>query len=254
MAGISEREDAIYMANLYEMSERYQEMADTMTSVAESKTELIDEERKLLSVAYKNIIGTKRASWRVAAAIEAKEEQKGKSPFLKIARQFRKDIQREITEVCEKVITLLDVSLLPFCVSCESKVFFLKMKGDYLRYKCECQNGVERKESAEKALNAYSAGIDEATKSLNPTMPIRLSIFLNYAVFLYEIMNAPAKAIQCARAAFEDGMDHVDEMAEDSYKDATLILQLLRDNLSLWMSDENMPEEVEAQKNKQNSE
>ena len=71
---MADREDRVYMAKLAEQAERYDEMLESMKSVATYDTELTVEERNLLSVAYKNVIGARRASWRIISSIEAKEE------------------------------------------------------------------------------------------------------------------------------------------------------------------------------------
>ena len=76
-----------------------------------------------------------------------------------------------------------------------------------------------------------------AEKDLAVTHPIRLGLALNYSVLQYEVQNCPDDACKMARTAFEDAIAELDNVAEDSYKDSTLIMQLLRDNLTLWTSD-----------------
>ena len=65
-----------------------------------------------------------------------------------------------------------------------------------------------------------------------------MGLALNFSVFYYEVLNMPEEACSMARKAFEDAIAELDNVSEDSYKDSTLIMQLLRDNLTLWTSDE----------------
>lgn len=110
-------------------------------------------------------------------------------------------------------------------------------KGDYHRYLAEFATGDSRKQAAENALVAYKAASDIAMQDLAPTHPIRLGLALNFSVFYYEILNSPDRACRLAKAAFDDAIAELDNLSEDSYKDSTLIMQLLRDNLTLWTSD-----------------
>jgi 14-3-3 protein epsilon len=109
-------------------------------------------------------------------------------------------------------------------------------KGDYLRYLAEFTSGEERDKASENAGTAYNEA-STASQSLAPTHPIRLGLALNYSVYYYEIINDPKKACSIAKNAFDDSMSELDSLNEDSYKDSTLIMQLLRDNLTLWTSD-----------------
>ena len=84
---------------------------------------------------------------------------------------------------------------------------------------------------------AYKAASDIAMTELAPTHPIRLGLALNFSVFYYEILNSPDRACRLAKAAFDDAIAELDTLSEESYKDSTLIMQLLRDNLTLWTSD-----------------
>ncbi len=115
--------------------------------------------------------------------------------------------------------------------------FEIRRKGDYYRYLAEFLSGGDRKESAEQSLIAYKAATDVAMNDLVPTHPIRLGLALNFSVFYYEILNSPERACRLAKAAFDDAIAELDTLSEESYKDSTLIMQLLRDNLTLWTSD-----------------
>ncbi|KAF7394675.1 hypothetical protein HZH66_007849 [Vespula vulgaris] len=181
---------------------------------------------------------------------------------------------------------LLDKYLIPKASNAESKVFYLKMKGDYYRYLAEVATGETRNavvDDSQKAyqeafdiskskmqpthpirlglalnfsvfyyeiLNspdkasvvddsqkAYQEAFDIAKAKMQPTHPIRLGLALNFSVFYYEIINSPARACHLAKQAFDDAIAELDTLNEDSYKDSTLIMQLLRDNLTLWTSD-----------------
>jgi len=229
------REDYIYLARLSEQAERYDEMSNNMKKVAQLNEELSVEERNLLSVAYKNVVGSRRASLRIIGSIEQKEESRGKEDHLKKAKEYRKRVEKELTEICNDILEVLDKNLIPTSSTAESKVFYYKMKGDYHRYLAESTSGEPRQESAEKALAAYKAASD-ISQELLPTNPIRLGLALNFSVFYYEIMNSPDNAIQLAKQAFDNAIEQLESLTDDTYKDSTLIMQLLRDNITLWTS------------------
>jgi 14-3-3 protein epsilon len=233
----SSRENSVYLAKLAEQAERYEEMVENMKTVASTDQELSVEERNLLSVAYKNVIGARRASWRIVSSIEQKEESKGNEQQVTLIKEYRTKIEQELAKICDDILGVLDNSLIPAAGSGESKVFYYKMKGDYHRYLAEFALGDKRKDSADKSLEAYKAASDVAVTELPPTHPIRLGLALNFSVFYYEILNSPDRACHLAKQAFDDAIAELDTLSEESYKDSTLIMQLLRDNLTLWTSD-----------------
>lgn len=94
-----------------------------------------------------------------------------------------------------------------------------------------------RKEAADKSLESYQSATEIASSELPTTHPLRLGLALNFSVFYFEIMGQPEKACQLAKQAFDDAIAQLDSLSEESYKDSTLIMQLLRDNLTLWTSD-----------------
>ncbi|KAJ8424684.1 hypothetical protein Cgig2_014156 [Carnegiea gigantea] len=240
MAALSARDENVYMAKLAEQAERYEEMVEFMEKVvtAADGGELTVEERNLLSVAYKNVIGARRASWRIVSSIEQKEESRGNEDHVSTIRLYRSKIESELSSICDGILKLLDTKLIPAATSAaDSKVFYLKMKGDYHRYLAEFKTGSDRKEAAESTLSAYKSAQDIANAELPPTHPIRLGLALNFSVFYYEILNSPDRACNLAKQAFDEAIAELDTLGEDSYKDSTLIMQLLRDNLTLWTSD-----------------
>jgi len=126
--------------------------------------------------------------------------------------------------------------LIPNAQSDEATVFYYKMKGDYYRYMAEFTTEQKRKEAGENSLAAYKKALDVAEGKLPTTHPIRLGLALNFSVFYFEILTEPTKACDLAKKAFDEAIKDLDNLTEDSYKDSTVIMQLLRDNLTLWTS------------------
>lgn len=89
--------------------------------------DLTVEERNLLSVAYKNVIGARRASWRIVSSIEQKEEMKGHETQVSKIKQYREKIESELYEVCADILSLLDEHLIPSAKEREVQVFYYKM-------------------------------------------------------------------------------------------------------------------------------
>lgn len=238
---MSSKEENVYMAKLAEQAERYDEMADYMKKVSEAGSELSVEERNLLSVAYKNAVGSRRASWRIISSVEVKETSKEHTEAASRAKQYREVVEKELDEICQKVLDLLTKSLISGEVDSgkeEAQVFYYKMKGDYHRYIAEYKTDDAKKSASNAAREAYQAAMTIAETGLVVTHPIRLGLALNFSVFYYEVLNLPEEACAMARKAFEEAIAELDSVSEDSYKDSTLIMQLLRDNLTLWTSDD----------------
>jgi len=229
--------DNVYMAKLAEQAERYEEMVEYMKSVAkDAPDDLSLEERNLLSVAYKNVVGARRASLRIIGSIEGKEKTKpdGKSELI---GGYKAKVESELNTICQDILELLDSSLIKDTLTAEPNVFYQKMKADYYRYLAEFATGEEKKDHAKSANAAYKAATDAAA-GLAPTHPIRLGLALNFSVFLYEVQSSQSEACNLAKQAFDDAIAELDTLDEESYKDSTLIMQLLRDNLTLWTSED----------------
>jgi 14-3-3 protein epsilon len=234
------REHKVYYAKISEQAERYDEMADHMKEAAYMDSELDDEERTLLAVAFKQAVGQRRASWRVVCQAEKAEEEKGSALTAALARSYRKKIEAELKQLCQTVLTLLTDHLVPRCTSAVSKVNYHKAEGDYHRYICEISDDVDKTKEAQFAKHAYEDGTKVAEESLPVTSSARLGLALNFAVFYYEVMRSPGEAVPIARKAYEDAVREIDDLAEDSSKDSQIIMKLLSDNITLWTSESDM--------------
>lgn len=146
-------------------------------------------------------------------------------------------VEEELNVICDDILKLIENHLLNNATTGESKVFYNKMKGDYYRYLAEYSTGKARQDASENALVAYKAATEISKAQLEPTHPIRLGLALNFSVFYFEILNSPDRACTLAKTAFDEAIAELDTLNEESYKDSTLIMQLLRDNLTLWTSD-----------------
>jgi 14-3-3 protein epsilon len=155
----TERESKTFLARLCEQAERCGEVVTYVKGVAKIGGELTVDERNLLSVAYKNVVGTRRASWRIISSIEQKEESKGSEKHVPTIKEYRTKIEEELERVCQDVLDVLDESLIPNAATGESKVFYHKMKGDYHRYLAEFASGEKRKTAATAAHDAYKVSL-----------------------------------------------------------------------------------------------
>ncbi len=179
----------------------------------------------------------RRASWRALNVDENKNNP--------AVVRFRQVVEAELETLCKDVLELLEKTLIPHAEATEeAKVFYQKMAGDYFRYLAEFISNDELPELQRKSADYYKAAMETASTIMEPTDPVRLGLALNYSVCLYEIIKDRQAACQLAKNAFDQAILRLDRLDEQQYKDGTLILQLLRDNLTLWTSS---PDDNEAE-------
>eukprot|EP00954_Amorphochlora_amoebiformis_P029185 1392790-Amorphochlora_amoeboformis.AAC.1 len=261
----AKRDNLVFMARTAESAERYSDMCKIMKVLLVEWKEggkivpLDVEERNLLSVAYKvskssfqyqkteigglcfsahNVIGTRRASHRCLSTEEYKNND--------FINEYKTLIEKELDTICQEILGLLTNTLVPQVQekinagteeqkNNEALVFYLKMTGDYYRYLAEI---IQDESYKKQAKETYMKALDIAEKSLLPTHPIRLGLALNFSVCYYEILGDHTSACDLAKKAFDAAIAKLDSIDESSYKDSTLIMQLLRDNLTLWTAPE----------------
>jgi 14-3-3 protein epsilon len=151
------------MAKITEQTERFEDMLEAMNKVVQANADLTVEERNLLSVAYKNTIGSRRTAWRALNSIEKKEEQKG-SKNIGLLRGYKAKIEAELNKYCNEILSSIDNQLLQKSTNPEAQVFYHKMKGDYYRYISEYTSGADHNKAGDNAHEAYKAATEKAEK------------------------------------------------------------------------------------------
>lgn len=234
------RDEYIFLSKLYERADRFDDMINAIKEYINLEPNLTIEERNIFSSGYKNYISPKRASWRLLNSMEKKDAKKNAQnvPYIKLTKN---NITEEIKKICEEIQTIIDTKLLPNCneEDFESKVFYLKLKGDYYRYIAEITNDNQFESAVINADKSYKMAYTISEAELPIISSIRLGLALNYSVFYYEILNKTEEGCLIAKLAFEEAMKIIDELDKNKIKDAIIIIQILKENLILWTSEIN---------------
>ena len=231
----SEREVDIYVAQILDQTDLPNEMVNLMKRVIELNPDLSADERNLLSVAYKNAISPRRKGIRAIDEFLSDGTIMDNENRAEILREIKAKMFSELSELCNDVEELIDNQLLPASNSAEARVFYHKMKADYLRYVCEfMEDGDEKTETTEKTKYFYEEAINIAKNDIPPYKPSYLGLLLNYSVFLYEIMDHKEEALELSKKTYAESNQLLDDNSENSYQEASMILQLLHDNILLW--------------------
>jgi len=238
--GSDEEKTLESLSQAAEAAERYEDMVKIMEKLVASKLDknegLSPDQRNLLSVAYKNVVGAKRSSWRVL-------NDDSQFELENLVKNYKKKVEGELEATCLKILDVLqklsdqngervkgEENEAKKKELEECQVFYLKMIGDYYRYLTEAFPTNEYKEKCSKFYEDAMA----IAEGLEATHPTRLGLALNYSVCHYEILEQPKQACELAKKAFDEAIEKLDSLSDVSYRDSTLIMQLLRDNLTIW--------------------
>lgn len=225
-------EEKIFMVRVAEQAERFDDMFGFLKEVIGLKdSDFTTEERNLLSVGFKNLIGANRTAIRTIAAIEQNPKY---TKFNGALEAYKKKIEGELYDQCMSIVNLVKDKCLPKASNSESKAFFHKMAGDYYRYIAESAQGAKLEEVKVGAETQYAAAQKISDADLGACNPIRLGLALNFSVFYYEVKNDHKKACELGEAALQHALDKIDECDEETFRDAKSIIELLKENLSLW--------------------
>jgi len=223
------------MARVAEQAERFDDMVEYLQTVVKAKNEdFTTEERNLLSVGFKNQIGSKRTAIRTISAIEQNPKY---AKFNGALAAYKKRIEQELYNQCIAIVNIVKSNCMGVASTDETKAFFYKMIGDYYRYVAECAQGDQLDTVKNGALDNYQLA-QTTSESLNACNPIRLGLALNFSVFHYEVMNNHKVACELGERALSDALEKIDDVDEETFRDAKSIIELLKENLSLWKEEE----------------
>ena len=231
----ADRELKFFMARVADQAERHQDVVDIITKLANEDPNLTGDERNLLSVAYKALTSSRRNAIRTVSAFLEDDAIKDIPERNNQLEALKTKLLKELDDLCMQLINMVDNKLLPVANNAATKVFYEKLKADYYRYSVEFKTEEsERSKGSTQARASYERAMEVAKAELAKANPQFLGLALNYSVFLYEIDGKKNEAITLADETFKNAVGLLDELPEDDYSEATMVLQLLKDNVQLW--------------------
>ena len=231
---MNELEELSSLAQVALIAERYFDASKYIEELIKKKKEdLTKEEKNIFYKSFKYVVNSKRSAWLSINYLEEKEKNDER---MEIIKNYKNIIEKDILDICKNVITLINNFLLTKALIDESKMFYLKMKGDYYRYLCEFKALNENKNYLEESEKNYKNAI-ELSQNISWIGTIKLGLYLNYSVFIYEIKKDTKKAIQIAKEAVKSAKKYSDKIKEEEDKDAEITIQVLKENINYWEED-----------------
>jgi 14-3-3 protein epsilon len=235
MAGT--REENNFFAKLAEQAGRFEDMMKYTQKIVEISTAtgggLKEEERQLLSVAFKNSVNGKRQAVRVITQMEEQHASQGCSPGgIQAIAAYKEKVAGELRANCSDILTTLKQYLIPSASDVVGQVFYMKMEGDYHRYLAEFSTDATANHMQEAHV-AYMRA-QEAARALPATNSTRLGLTLNISVFFYEVQHQKDQAIQLALASLQEYQAALGSASPEDVRESEQIVQLLHENLGIW--------------------
>jgi len=233
------KEKWLWKAKLAQEANRFEDMARYMRQVAECGAPMTKDEDNMLAAAYKHVLDTKRSSRRTLVTVEQKVSVA--SWEAAVARNYRARVDDELRALCAEMLSVVDgwlTSDRPESSDPSTGVFYWKLCADYNRYAAEVTNDpVDRDVVVATSRAAYEQADRLGRSTLRPIDPIRLGLMLNYSVFLYQVCQQRRQGHDVAKHAYDKAVAEIDTIRGSMYDDSTLILRLIRDNLTIWIQE-----------------
>ncbi|XP_020691180.1 14-3-3 protein 10 [Dendrobium catenatum] len=201
------REGLIVLARLAADGNRYDHMFRYMRrliAIVAPDGPLTMHERKIFSMSCTILLEGHREAYRYVS--KAASESAGVDPQrAEAATEYLELIASEIAKHCTDVVGIIDICFLPAdtgpvgsAATPEARVFYKKMKGDFIKYMAEVKDGPEKEKIAQDAFMAYSSA-KEDEEQLPATNPTRLELELSLALFYFDIRCLPVAAYSVAK-------------------------------------------------------
>ncbi|KAL2612661.1 hypothetical protein R1flu_024353 [Riccia fluitans] len=232
------REEVLRVAEAAMRAEHYDEMVEAMEKIANTAVvgELTAKESNMLFQAFMYAIGSREACIRVISLIERKAWESGRKDHQHVMARYKERIRSETHALSERIIMLLDEYLIPNARNAESRVLYLKMKGDYHWRLADTEKKMpERGRQMELVLQAYKSAQVIAFQKLPPSNAIRLQLALNFSVFYHDMMGSFNTACSTAKEAIEAAKTDVGKQVKGNYPESKVSLDLLVRNYTCWM-------------------
>jgi 14-3-3 protein epsilon len=218
-----------FLARIYHTAGLSAKASDEIGQLASIREPLTAEDEATVSVVTKARVDQLRRARRILLAVEEREENKGRTARVAALRQLKDRVEGDIANLLTQYIGGIDGAFLVRPTSEASRVLFLKMKADYLRYLAEIQRA-----PAQQVQAAYVTAYEAARAGLGAAHPLRTGIALNYSVFHFEIAGSKDAALQIAKAAHDEGVAAVKTVPPDEKEDAMEVLNLIATNIRTW--------------------
>lgn len=239
----------LYMAMLSQQCFNYEEMIKYLEKlVQERNKDFSPEERELLSFGLFQLINTKRNSLHKVMAYETKERKKENSGYLLYLQEYRREIEADLTAVCQKIITTIDSLFFKKAENVEAKIYYKKLKADIYRYMSEYAKDELREKVTKESLTTYQECIKMA-KDLSLGNPIILGCHLNLSIYYYEVMNERKTAIKFCSGFYpkaEKDVESIEDKNSERYVEAKKILDNIKKHMEYWEGEEKESQQTES--------
>ena len=233
---MTDTSDLAFLADTLTSVGRHSEALDALEKFVHQKQTLDLSERRLFERAFKRAIDPARDTLRSLVAFYNSESDGASSGTAELIKTYQDKSHAELNGLCDRAISLTKSVLLPNASDVASKVFYLKALGDFHRYIAEFETEDKHRD---EAAEFYKQAVELSDSELRKSDPLRLSLILNYAIFLFDHMKQTTEPIEMLQRARKDAEIDMPQLTSQQHQQALEVLVAMRTNLAVWCDDQN---------------